>query len=202
MKKITLKLGERSVSNKIGFAGTIYLQMIGNAYFPSSGPLLAQLQAAAAALSQAADKAKVGGKAETEDMRAKEYALDLLFNKVGDDVENIANSNPDYAEAIITSAGLDVKRQGAINIPILSVKRGKEANSVVVRRKALSRVVYKWEYAQDPFTSDGWTAAGETTNATVEIEDLEPLKRYWFRVATIKGSTLSEFTDPVTFVIS
>jgi len=120
-------------------------------------------------------------------------------------VETTANANnadDEVAIAIILSAGMDVKKQGAINIPILSVKQGEEAGSVILRRKAEEGSVYKWQMSLDPFTNSSWTDAGKGSLATFEITGLTPVTRYWFRVALITGNVQGEFSDPVTFVVS
>jgi hypothetical protein len=74
---------------------------------------------------------------------------------------------------------------------------------VKLRRKSGGpRVAYKWQYSPDPFSDVSWVNAGESTIASFEIDALQAMKRYWFRVAIVKGTSQSEFTDPVTFVIS
>ena len=203
MKKVSLKLSSRSVSNKIGFGGSVILQTTGNDYIPTTLDGLAELPAAVSALSLSSERAATGGKADTDDMYAKEHAFDLIMTRVGNAVQSIANDSPDLAEAIISSTGIDVMRTGANKaIPTLSVKKGEAPNTVLVRRKSLGLVVYKWEYSLDPFGAATWVSAGESTVASITIEGLDSLKRYWFRVATIKGHTQSEFSDPVTFVVA
>ncbi|MGQ0829678.1 MAG: fibronectin type III domain-containing protein [Bacteroidota bacterium] len=136
-------------------------------------------------------------------MRAKETMVDQLLRAIANYVEYIANLDAPNAETIILSAAMAVKKQGSINIPILAANNGNVPNSVKLRRKSAGRgVAYKWQYSPDPFTDASWVLAGESTVASFEIDLLEPLKRYWFRVAIVKGITQNEFSDPVTFVIS
>ncbi len=203
MKKVALKLGTRSVPDKIEFAGILVLQMSGNPYFTNPSPTLASIISANTALELAYKKAQVGGPKDTEDMRAKETILDQLITAEGGYVEFIANQDSLNAETIILSAGMEVKIQGSINIPLLAAESGIEPNSVKLRRKSEgSGVAYLWQYSEDPFSDTSWRDAGKSTVATIEVEGLAPMKRYWFRVATVKGITESGFSDPVTFVVS
>jgi hypothetical protein len=203
MKKVSLKLSRRSVPNKIEFAGIIVLQVTANPFFTTPSPTLANITNATAVLDAAYKKAQVGGPKDTEDMYAKELLLDKLLTAIGSYVEYTANLNPANAETIILSAGLAVKTKSTINIPILSADKGNLPNSVKLRRKSEKpRVAYKWQYSADPFSETSWVHAGDSTIASFEINGLEPMKRYWFRVAVVKGSSQGEFTDPVTFVIS
>lgn len=204
MKKVALKLSTRSVPDKIEFAGIIVLQMTGNPHFATPNPSLASITFAANVLETAYKKAKVGGPKDTEDMYAKEKILDQLITAEGSYVEYTANLSPNNTEVIILSAGMEVKSQGSINIPILSASKGTEPFSVKLRRKSEGPgVAYKWQYSEDPFEVDTWKDAGDSTVATFEISSpLEQMKRYWFRVAVIRGTLQDNFSDPVTFVIS
>ena len=201
MKKVVLKLATRSIPNKIEFGRTVALQMTGNPHFPSPNPSLAVISTAATGLENAYLLARTGGTDETAAMYAAEKELDRLLTEEGHHVEGVANAAPDNAVAIILSAGMEVKRLGAINIPVLSVKKGGAANSVLLRRKAVRRAAYVWQYSPDPFGTDSWVDAGESTIATMLIENLEPLRRYWFRVAIVKRREQQPQSDPVTFVV-
>ncbi len=203
MKKVSLKLNRRSVPNKVEFAGITVLQMTGNPYFTTPNPTLISVTNASTAADVAYKKSQVGGPKDTEDMHAKVIVLDALLTALGNYVEFIANQTPANAEAIISSAGIQMKSRGSINIPILFADKGTTPASVKLRRKSGGqRVAYKWQYSKDPFGDATWVNAGESTIASFEIDGLELMKRYWFRVAIVKGTSQGEFTDPVTFVIS
>jgi hypothetical protein len=203
MKKVSLKLKDRSVPGKIEFARSVVLQMTGNAHFTTPNPALASITTAANNLDAAYVKAQNGGTQDTADMHTKEDALDQLLTAEGFYVEVTANAVAATAIATILSSGMDFKQTGSINIPILSVMQGEVPGSVKLRRKAEGRgVVYKWQMSVAPFTNATWTDAGEGSLATFEITDLTPVTRYWFRVAVIAGNVQGDFSDPVTFVVS
>jgi len=204
MKKVALKLSTRSVPDKIEFAGTIVLQMTNNPHFQTPNPSLASITFAANVLDTAYKKAQVGGPKDTEDMYVKEKILDQLLTAEGSYVEYTANLSPNNTEVIILSAGMEVKSQGSINIPVLSASKGSVPFSVKLRRKSEGPgVAYKWQYSKDPFSIESWIDIGESTVATFEISSpLEQMERYWFRVAVIRGRVQEDFSNPVTFVIS
>jgi hypothetical protein len=202
MKKVSLKLSNFSVPEKVEFARSIALQMTGNSYFENPNPATATITTAADNLAVSYIKAQHGGVQDTAAMRAKEEVLDQILTAAGYYVEITANLVPATAEAAILSAGMNVRQTGNINIPILSVFKGSVIKSVKLRRKAAGRsVVYKWQISTDPFSDTSWTDAGEGSLATFEITNLKSVTRYWFRVAVIVGNVQGEFSDPVTFVV-
>jgi len=202
MKKVVLRLSQFSISARISFARSVILQMTGNVSFSSPTPTLAGFTNAVNAAETAMNIAVNGTPADTADMYAKVRIMETQFTALAGYVEYIANQsgNPQTAIDIILSAGMQVKKQGAINIPILAVTALPGSAGVVkLRRKAIAGSAYVWQFSEN---QTDWTDAGESTIASFTIAGLESLKRYYFRVATIKRQAQSEWSDTVTFVVS
>ena len=202
MKKVVLKLSQLSIPAKIGKARSIIMQMTGNAYFSSPSPTLLGVTNATDAAEAAYNKAIDGTPADTADMYAMMRILETQLTALAGYVEYIANQsgNPQTAIDIILSSGMEVRKQGSVNVPILAATADKNNAGVVkLRRKAIRGSAYAWEYSEN---QTDWTKAGESTIASFTIAGLESLKRYYFRVATIKRQQQSEWSDAVTFVVS
>jgi hypothetical protein len=202
MTKVKLGLNELSVPKKIVFAENIVLQMTNNAWFQDPNPKLTDVTDAITVLSDKAAKALKGGASATQQMYEAEKKLVQLLIPLGYYVETIANANPDQADAIIVSAGMQVRSKGKINIPILSVKAGAEPGAAIVRRKAQRGYAYHLQYSTAPNDNETWVDVATSTLAKIKVEGLVSLTRYYFRVALIKGSVQEDYCDPITFVVS
>jgi hypothetical protein len=203
MKKAKLELWKLSIPNKITFGRSVISKMRDNANFADPSPKLVDVELATSELSEAADIAQKGSVASTQVMYNKEKVVDKLLTALSYYVEIIANQNPETAALVITSAGMEMKKQGSINIPDLSVKKGSVENSALLRRKSAgSGVAYKWQYCKDLYSEANWLTLGESTVAKFEAQNLQPLVKYWFRVGVLKGAKLIDgFSDPVSFVV-
>jgi len=47
----------------------------------------------------------------------------------------------------------------------------------------------------------GWTYANATGKATVTINDLTPITKYWFRVAALMAEGTAAYCEPISIVI-
>src|SRR5258708_25791293 len=109
---VKMGLSQMPIEKKIVNTRFMVTSMTGNANFGTPNPTLATITTNVNALEAASIAAKGGGKDETANMRAKEAVLDLSLKLLGYYVEGIASANPANAEAIILSAGMDVKGKG------------------------------------------------------------------------------------------
>jgi len=112
-EKVSLRLAERTVDNKIEFSKGVVLSMTGNPFFPSPVPTLAQVSSAAQNLENAHVAAMNGGVDKTALQNQLEAELDNLMLRLGNHVESIANEaalTGGNAITIITSAGMDYRR--------------------------------------------------------------------------------------------
>src|ERR1700744_3803329 len=109
-EKVSLRLAERTVDNKIEFSKGVVLSMTGNPFFPTPVPTLAQVSSAAQNLENAHVAAMNGGVDKTALQNQLEAELDNLMLRLGNHVESIANEaalTGGNAITIITSAGMD-----------------------------------------------------------------------------------------------
>ena len=112
--------------------------------------------------------------------------------------QNVANAEPEKAEAIIHSAGMNVaKPRKRTKLPI-QAKHGNAVGKVVLDAKALPKPVqYRWQMSTDQET---WTDLFESFTTKKTVEDLVPATVYSFRLRTVTKNGPSEWSPPVTIV--
>lgn len=113
IERVSQRLGERTVSNKVEYARNVILCMTGNSNFSMPNPPLATVTTAIDNLDDAAAAAVSGGKNKTNAMNSKEDVLDNLLSQLGNYVESTASAaaaTGGDAKTIITSAGMDYAR--------------------------------------------------------------------------------------------
>jgi hypothetical protein len=125
----------------------------------------------------------------------KEDALMLLMNDLASYVQMIAAGD----DGIVHLAGLEVKGFSRRNPRDFSVEQGDHTGSAVVTAPYVRRAAYLWEYTNDP--SGTWISAGDTLTSSIEINDLVPGTRYWFRVAVIDSTGRHPFNTPLSLIV-
>lgn len=116
IKKVIVVLGlkEMTIPEKIEKGRHIVTEMTGNPNFGGGGtpitPSLADITTAVDELEEAHDAAQSGGTEETAIQHEKETELDRLLTGLGHYVEDVANSNPETAESVGLSSGMDLKK--------------------------------------------------------------------------------------------
>ena len=116
-------------------------------------------------------------------------------------VERIADED----SAIVLNVGFSLAKQP---IPAqrteLSVEAGKSSGSVLLRRQAVPGAKsYIWQYCINaiPETENGWTIAEVTGKASVELNNLNPVTKYWFRVAAVTSDGTLPYNDPIMHIV-
>ncbi|HST51873.1 MAG TPA: fibronectin type III domain-containing protein [Pyrinomonadaceae bacterium] len=202
MSKIKLNLHSLTIPEKIARSQQIVAALTGNPNFTAPHPPLSEVTAAIDELetaSNAAQAARQDAKAKTAAQNAKEEALDRIVTQLVGHVESIAGND----EAIILSAGLDVRAAAAPSTathtapPTLTATVGDHDGEIDLSwdtvRGARSYVI---ERSADPPTETSWTHAAVSTRSHITIENLTSGTRYWFRVATITTTGQSGWSNP------
>ena len=146
MKKVIVVTGfsKLTVPQKIESARIKATSMTGTANFPTPNPPLATITTGANALETAGIAAAGGGKDETAVMHAKEALLDLSIKLLATYVENVANASPANAEAIVLSAGMDIKGSGPARANGFRVAQGKSSGSADLRTNSDPRAIFTY----------------------------------------------------------
>lgn len=168
-------------------AQAIVTAMTGNTYFTTPLPALATVSGFIDNYSTALSKAQTRDKAEVAN---KNYMRSLL-EKTLMDLAGYVTYISGGSEAILVSSGFDLAKP-ATNLPPISVPDNFSVDNGVNEGEVISSVArvtgarsYIHEYTADPLTPTSEWTQQFTTVRKCTIADLEPGKKYWFRVAAI-----------------
>jgi len=203
MKKdrIVLDFKKLTGTEKVSKGRSVESEMRGNAKFTSPDVTMDQLKEATDLLEGSIVAAATGGKEETLLMHQAEDSWDSLVGLLARYVERIANGDG----AIMLNAGFNLAKQPIpAQRPEFSVELGEKSGSVVLRRLRVEGAKsYIWQYCTDaiPDNDSDWKNAEVTVQATVELNGLTALTKYWFRVAVVTKDGTSAFCTPIMQVV-
>jgi len=190
----------KSNSKLIIKARAIVKSMTGNANFPTPIPDLTTVSKDIDTLETAetAAQSRAAGTVAARDA-AKETVLKDL-RALTAYVQSVADNNVADSEAIITSAGLDVKKQGAINKQDFTVKPGVLSGSVILIAKGTgNRTSHDWQSSTD---GNNWSPLPSTIQAKTTVEGLTPVTVMFFRHRVISKDGPGAWSQPENIVIS
>jgi len=204
MKKVNVVFDflRLSVPAKIAKGRNVIGEMTDNPNFPNPDVALQDLKESTDLLEIRYLAAKNGGKENTALMHQAEEVWDDQMRKDAKYVERIANGD----EAIIIGSGFSTSKQPApAQRPEFSVEPGQKSGSVLLRRQAVKGAkAYIWQFSINvvPQGEEGWTIAQVSGRASVELSDLIPVTKYWFRVAAVMAKETSAYNTPVMHVVA
>lgn len=204
MKKVTVVFDflRLSIPAKIAKGRNVIAEMTGNPIFPNPDISLNDLKDITDLLETRYLAAQNGGKENTALMHQTEDEWDDVMRKEAKYVERIANGS----EIIIIGSGFSPSKQPSpAQRPEFSVEPGPKSGSVLLRRQAVKGAkAYIWQYCINimPEGEEGWTIAQVSGKASVELTDLTPVTKYWFRVAAVMAQETSAYNAPVMHVVA
>jgi hypothetical protein len=176
----------------------ILTMMTGNPSFPAPTPPLSEVSADLEALAASEELARRGGKGM---VKQRDVALRKAHSKMTmlkAYVQCVANAEPEKAEAIVLSAGMNVGKPRTWTKPPIKAKHGDAPGRVVLDAKALPKpVYYRWQMSTDQAT---WTDLRESFKTKMTVEGLMPATVYSFRLRAVTRNGPSEWSPPVTIV--
>ncbi len=196
---VAFKIPRRN-SDRINYAQSVAEAMRANPRFPSPRPALADFEAHIDAAAAANAFVLIGpiGSAARRDARLAAVQSDL--EQLRSYVQRIADASTGEARAIIASAGMNMKRPGLHDKPLLAVKAGPVSGSVVVVAKSAGdRATYEWQYSK---VGEPWIDVSPTRQAKKVLEALVQGGEYQFRVRSVTRAGRSDFGDAVSFLVA
>lgn len=195
--KFLVKLGisRMTILQKIDTSRHFTLSMTGNVNFPSPIPTLTVVATTTNQLEAAVLKAKGGSKSDTTAKRDKEEDLDLLLIQLAAYVQGVANQNEGTAEAVIQSAGMDVRSKSTRTIRDFEVFLTRVSGEVRLQYKAVKRGAYEFQICTDLTNEANWTTFEAGTRGRVVKSGLALNMRYYFRARVITPAGRSEWSE-------
>ena len=194
---VSLGASHLSIPKKIVKSRFIVSSMTGNANFTTPSPTLAVITTNVNALEAASLVAQSGGVDDTANMRVKEAILDLSLKSLGAYVEGIANASPLSANAIILSAGMDVKGKGGKVVREFVVNITGNPGEVKLVRKGIKhgKGSYEFQMTTDPSNEASWQKIYTGTVGSFVKGGLISGTRYHFRATAIDKNGFNPWSE-------
>jgi len=200
--KVVFDFIQLPIPEKVARGRNVIAEMLANPSFPTPDVPLEVLRSSTDEMETRFLNARNGGKENTVLMRQAEGVWDDQMRITARYVERIAGDD----SAVALSAGFNLAKQP---IPAqrteFSVEAGKISGTVLLRRQAVPGAKsYIWQFCVNslPETEDGWKIAQVTGKASVELTELTPVTKYWFRVASVSSAGTSGYNDPIMHVVT
>lgn len=188
------------VPELIKVAQAIIAALTNNPHIPNPNPPLTALNSALNALvtTETATKTRAAGTVAARNV-ARTNLLSLLHATKAN-VQQIADSNPEQAEAIITSAGMQVRKTAVRTKAPLTAKPGAVSGTVqLVAKAAAVRASYEWEWSGDGGKT--WTAASPTLQSKTDIAGLPVGTVVQFRFRAITKIGAGDWSQPISVLV-
>lgn len=187
-------------SDLIRTGHAIIVAMSNNPHFPNPNPPLATLTASLTALdtAQTATKTRAQGTVAARNAARLQFISDLHAAKAY--VQQVADANPEQAEAIITSAGMAVRKAPARVTPDFAATPGAVSGQAKLRVKSAgARACYDWEWSADGAKT--WTTVPSTLQARTVIGGLPVATNVLFRVRAVTKTGEGDWSQPTGLLI-
>ena len=117
-----------------------------------------------------------------------------------DDLKRTTSTRSTNSEAIIQSAGMEVRKTTLHDKAALAVKAGTVSGTVNLAAKAAgARASYTWQYSTDQKT---WTTVPPTLKAKTGIAGLTVNTLYYFRVQPLTKTGVEDWSQIVSLSVS
>jgi hypothetical protein len=198
IRKVALLLSKKTVEQKFQYARAVVIAMTGNNHFPTPSPALSVITTDANNLETAYIAAQTRAKGTTAQKNAMAKVLQLSLQALAHYVETIANADPNNAEAIITSAGMQMKKP-AVHAPRILHVVASSKGQVTLTCPVTKNASYRWDVAiGDPTIEANWKMLVEVKQSKVIQNGLISGTLYHFRQWTIGLKGLG----PVSQIVS
>jgi len=187
-KLVALNLTKLTPPQVVALANHCVTQMTGNAHFPTPSPTLATVTAQATALDNAYNLSLTRAKGSVSAMHTQLKQLNVLLKLLAAYVESIANADPQNAETIIVSAGMEVKKPAVRTPKTFTALPGTLKGTVKLDTKAARETAYIYQMTTDQTNVLSWSTVYTGTKVKFLMTGLTSATHYFFRVAyCIKG---------------
>jgi hypothetical protein len=203
--KLKLGLDKMSVPQLLGYSTHAVSKMTGNSFFVTPSPALVKVTNATSALQNAFNLAQGAGPAQTAVMHQSRTLLETLLTALGHYVEDVANdplNSSTGAEAIILSAGMELKAVHPRQKQTFGVDAGDLPGTVVLIAESIKRGAHQWQFTLDLSDPKAWTDAASTVQATTTLTGLEIGKRYSFRHRGVLPDGHDPWSDPESIIVT
>jgi hypothetical protein len=171
-----------------------------NPHLPTPDPVITAYGVALTNYSVAATAAQTRAKGTVAARNAARVVFVGALQAVKARVQAVADATPEQAEAIITSAGLAVKRTTSRQKQTFAVKYGPTSGSVeVIAKAAGARACYEWQYSLDGGKT--WVSVPNTSQAKTSITQLPVATVVEFRYRVTTKAGMGDWSQPISILV-
>lgn len=196
-EKVLLNYVRFPIPKKIEYFRGIIKSMAGNPHFLNARAQLVEASKAVNLLEADYQASRDGSKKAFASMRETNKAAENVFRILANYVNQAGYGN----RSVLLSSGFELSKQPVYAAKqVLKAQKGSNTGTVKLRRKAVAGAkAYLWQMYQGnvPPTEQEWVQAGVSTQATIQINDLNIAHKYWFRVAPVSIKGVADFCNPV-----
>lgn len=195
---VKLGLYRQTVAEKIITARRIIERMTGNANFTDPVPTLPEFEAVTDEL-EAAEAAMDGSALKTEQRDIAEAAFDAAIKQLQSYVNTAANGSVEVA----LSSGMDVRDLPTKATVLQATEAIKAAptgisGQIKVKWKPIKGARIYMIFQTMDINTENWQLIGESTKASLLVENLTPGKVYYYRVVGINAAGVGAESQPAT----
>jgi hypothetical protein len=167
-------------------------------------PTLASYNTIVAAFETAFNAANGGSAIQAQTLKTMEANYDNATTELGHYVEDRANNDPLNGDAIITAAGMLQRIKGDRIIPEFNATNNALSGVLDVRIKATPNTTYVLQQSPNPAAGAAfiWSQVKVSQYASFQITGLTRGQIVWLRYARINGNVQSDYSDPISVVIT
>jgi hypothetical protein len=200
MRKLIVR-GPRSrhIADKVAYAKLVAKSMRDNDYFPDPIPAQDDLDAHIKAAEAAQVAALTGELGKAAALRAALSALRGDLERLQLIVQHAANAHPTDGPAVVTTAGMSLKKNRGPSKADFAVKQRPRPGTVILVARAIARkAAYYWQYSLDGVR---WRSAEMTFESQTTHSGLTPATLYYFRFRTKKGKVLGDWSQVLSLLV-
>jgi hypothetical protein len=169
-------------------------------FFPNAAPVIAALTKALAAADAAETAARNRTKGTIAARNAAITALIAQIHVAKAFVQQTADADAEHAEAIITAAGMTVRKPTTRSKPPFAARQGDTSGMVKLAAKAVARrASYDWEWSADG--GQTWTQLPGTLQARTSMAGIATGTTLQFRFRAVLKAGETDWSQVVTLLV-
>jgi len=188
------------VPDQIKQGDAVQAGVTNNPHFPLPDPIVAAFIAALGTFSATETAAQTRAKGTIAARNAAKVVYVGAYHALKARVQQVADADPENAEAIITSAGFAVRKTAIRQKQTFVVKYGAVSGTIhVIAQSAGPRACYEWQYSLD--AGKTWVQVANTMQAKTTMVGLPVATTVEFRYRVTTKTGMGDWSLPTSILV-
>lgn len=188
------------VPDQIKFGDGVQSGLNNNPHFPLPDPIITAFTIALGNYSVAETAAQTRAKGTIAARNAAKVVYVGAYHALKARVQQVADADPENAEAIITSAGFAVRKTAIRQKQTFVVKYGAVSGTIhVIAQSAGPRACYEWQYSLD--AGKTWVQVANTMQAKTTMVGLPVATTVEFRYRVTTKTGMGDWSLPTSILV-